>query len=111
MATEKKSTRREKIAESFKNLPLVSTKVKAAEEAIDLTQLMASQVENEDVKSFILQSAELHKESIARYNADVVFLRKQIMYHTSKIVEEMTVLQFAKFGKNLMEGISAKMND
>lgn len=108
MATEKKSTRREKIAESFKNLPIVSTKVKAAEDAIELTELMASQVENEDVRKFILDSAELHRESIARYNADVVFLRKQIMYHTSKIVEEMTVMQFAKFGKNLMEGIATK---
>lgn len=108
MATEKKSTRREKIAESLKALPLVSAKVHAAEEAIDLTQLMAEQVENMEVKNFILAGAELHKESIARYNADVIFLRKQIMYHTTKIVEEMTVNGFAKFGKSLLEAIAAK---
>lgn len=106
MAKDSKKTRRQKISESIIALPIVSAKVSNAEKAIGIAEDMAKNVKEKEVSDFILASVSRDKEAIERYNADVMFLRKQIFYHAGKLAEEMTVDQFAKFGDGLVKLLS-----
>lgn len=98
-----KSSRRDKIAESLRNLPIVSEKVRVAEESIKLAKLFAAQVEDPKVSAFILASADRDSDSILRGQADMLFLRKQIFYHASKLAESMSVDDFKVFGDSLLD--------